>query len=122
MGKEQRSEPFGQDLCSPLQEYQYNTNLKGNDRHGKTFVPVDDVRRLRNLTQEIQNMENAGIDIFHIDVMNGEFVPNFGMGLQNIEFILKHARKPVDTHLMIVNPGDYVDKFASMNQNYLYPS
>lgn len=87
---------------------------------GKLLCPSMMCADFGNLSQEIQNLENAGIDIFHIDVMDGKFVPNFGMGLQDIEFISKHARKPVDTHLMIVNPGDYVDKFASMGIKIIY--
>lgn len=73
-----------------------------------------------NLSREIERLEEAGIDIFHLDIMDGTFVPNFGMGLQDIEFIAKHAEKPVDAHLMIVNPGDYVEKFASMGIKIIY--
>ena len=47
-----------------------------------------------SLKTEIENLEKGGIDIFHLDVMDGSFVPNFGMGLQDIEYICKTATKP----------------------------
>ena len=55
-----------------------------------------------NLENEIRKLEESGIDIFHLDVMDGSFVPNFGMGLQDIEYICKTANKPCDVHLMVV--------------------
>ena len=67
-----------------------------------------------NLQQEIEELEAAGADIFHVDIMDGSFVPNFGMGLQDTEYIYKNAKIPGDAHLMIQNPGNYVKKFAEM--------
>ena len=54
-----------------------------------------------NLSREVKTLEEAGIDSFHIDIMDGQFVPNFGMGLQDLAYIRKVAKKPVDIHLMI---------------------
>lgn len=73
-----------------------------------------------NLEQEIKSLEEAGIDIFHVDVMDGRFVPNFGMGLQDIEYLCKVASAPVDVHLMIKDPGCYVEKFASLGIKIIY--
>jgi Pentose-5-phosphate-3-epimerase len=73
-----------------------------------------------SLGEEIRALEEAGIDIFHIDVMDGKFVPNFGMGLQDIEYITGAASKPVDVHLMIDNPGEYVKKFIDMGVSIVY--
>ncbi|MDO5812334.1 MAG: hypothetical protein Q4Q31_04460 [Bacillota bacterium] len=71
-----------------------------------------------SLKTEIENLEKGGIDIFHLDVMDGSFVPNFGMGLQDIEYICKTATKPCDMHLMIENPAKYVEKFVEETKNY----
>ena len=73
-----------------------------------------------SLKDEIENLEKSGIDIFHLDVMDGNFVPNFGMGLQDIEYICKTATKPCDVHLMIENPSKYIDKFAKLGVSIIY--
>ena len=73
-----------------------------------------------NLEKEVQDLIDAGVDIFHIDIMDGQFVPNFGMGLQDVEFIRKKSTIPVDAHLMIENPGNYVEKFAKLGIDIIY--
>lgn len=73
-----------------------------------------------HLKQETIDLEEAGADVFHIDIMDGSFVPNFGMGLQDFELIRSVTDKPVDVHLMIDNPGNYVEKFADMGADIIY--
>ncbi|RGT72210.1 ribulose-phosphate 3-epimerase [Ruminococcus sp. AF18-22] len=73
-----------------------------------------------NLKSEVISLENSGIDIFHLDVMDGHFVPNFGMGLQDIEYICSVATKPCDVHLMVTNPAEYIEKFAQIGCSIIY--
>lgn len=86
----------------------------------KIFCPSMMCADFANLKQETIDLENAGADIFHIDIMDGSFVPNFGMGLQDFELIRSVTDKPVDVHLMIDNPGNYVAKFADMGADIIY--
>jgi ribulose-phosphate 3-epimerase len=57
-------------------------------------------------------MVNANADLFHLDIMDGVFVPNISYGFPVVEAIAKIARKPLDTHLMIIEPEKYVEKFV----------
>lgn len=57
-------------------------------------------------------MVNEHADIFHLDIMDGVFVPNLSYGFPVVEAIAKMAEKPMDVHLMIVNPENYVERFA----------
>ena len=73
-----------------------------------------------DLSREVRELENAGADIFHLDVMDGSFVPNFGMGLQDIAYICRNATIPCDVHLMIRNPDRYVELFAGLGAKIIY--
>lgn len=73
-----------------------------------------------SLKTEVAELDQAGTDVFHIDIMDGVFVPNYGMGLQDFEFIRKATEKMVDVHLMVQNPADYVEKFADMGADIIY--
>ena len=65
----------------------------------------------RNLELEVRNLETAGIDSFHIDIMDGRFVPNFAMSLNDMQVIRQLTGKPLDVHLMVEHPVNTVDLF-----------
>lgn len=73
-----------------------------------------------SLEKEITALDEANVDIYHIDIMDGRFVPNFGMGLQDFESIRKATKTVIDVHLMIQNPGDYVEMFADKGADIIY--
>ena len=61
---------------------------------------------------QVQQAQDAGADLIHIDIMDGRFVPNITMGPLVVEAVAKVARAPLDVHLMIVQPERYIDRFA----------
>ena len=64
-------------------------------------------------------MVNKYADIFHLDIMDGAFVPNISYGFPVVEAIASIARKPLDVHLMIVNPENYIERFAKLGTEML---
>ncbi len=66
-----------------------------------------------NLEEEVRALEAGGIDSFHIDIMDGRFVPNFAMSLNDMRYIAGAASKPLDVHLMIERPNNRIDLFLS---------
>ena len=67
----------------------------------------------RNLRDEIEMVNLSQADWFHLDVMDGRFVPNISFGMLVIEAIKKMATKPLDVHLMIVEPEKYIEQFRA---------
>jgi len=69
------------------------------------------------LGDDIMEAENAGADIIHVDVMDGHFVPNITIGPLVVEAVSKITTLPIDVHLMVENPSDYVESFAKALDN-----
>jgi len=65
-----------------------------------------------NIERDTNMVNNSVADWFHIDIMDGVFVPNISFGFPVLKSIQKHAQKPLDVHLMIVNPDQYLTSFA----------
>lgn len=72
-----------------------------------------------NLQRDIEMINNSEADWFHVDIMDGVFVPNMSFGFPVMNALKKHARKPLDVHLMIVDPDRYIKQFAESGANYL---
>lgn len=72
-----------------------------------------------NLQRDTEMVNNSDADWFHIDVMDGHFVPNISYGMPVISAIKKHATKPLDVHLMIEQPERYIEEFAKVGADII---
>lgn len=66
-----------------------------------------------NLEKEVRDLEDGGIDSFHIDIMDGRYVPNYAMSLNDMKYIAGATEKPLDVHLMVEHPCNHIDLFLN---------
>ena len=72
-----------------------------------------------NLSLECEKIDKSNADWFHLDVMDGLFVPNISYGMPIVKSIRKMTKKPLDVHLMIIEPERYIDKFIEIGSDIL---
>jgi ribulose-phosphate 3-epimerase len=72
-----------------------------------------------NLQRDIKMINESNADWFHIDIMDGVFVPNISFGMPIMAAMKKHTKKPMDVHLMIVNPDQYIKTFKKIGADIL---
>lgn len=86
----------------------------------KFFCPSMMCADFTNLKSEMGRLNDADVDVFHMDIMDGNFVPNFALGLEDLKAVRANTAKLMDVHLMISNPGNYIDLFADLGADIIY--
>ena len=75
---------------------------------------------IENMKEEIIELDKSGIDMYHIDIMDGTFVPNFAMSVREIDLLRKLTKKPIDCHMMVMEPRRYIKMMADHGCDIIY--
>lgn len=86
---------------------------------GRYIAPSLLAADLANLRQAVELVNNSEAGFLHLDIMDGQFVPNISFGIPVIQAVKKIAKKPLDVHLMIVQPEKFFEKFKQAGANWL---
>ena len=78
------------------------------------YLPFDNIR------EEVTALDQAGIDMFHVDFMDGNFVANLGMGIQDLDAVRRCTKKTVDVHMMVKDPDRYVELMAAHGADVIH--
>jgi ribulose-phosphate 3-epimerase len=97
----------------------FNTFAKTSIQMSIKIAPSILAADFANLQRDIELVNQSDAHWFHIDIMDGVFVPNISFGMPVLEAIAKHAKKTIDVHLMIVDPDRYIKTFADLGSNIL---
>ena len=100
-------------------KYVFLLKIQHTTMNTKRIAPSVLAADFANLQRDIEMINNSDADWFHIDIMDGVFVPNISFGMPVLEAINKHANKTIDTHLMIVDPDRYIKTFAELGTSVL---
>ncbi|MHA6549706.1 ribulose-phosphate 3-epimerase [Lactiplantibacillus plantarum] len=86
----------------------------------KLIAPSMMCADFEHLKAQVNALDAAGIDVFHMDVMDGHYVPNVALGVEDFKAIRKLTKTPMDIHLMVDNPDDFIAIFAPMKPQIIY--
>lgn len=89
-------------------------------RREKLLLPSLMCADFGHLANEVSELEAAGANGFHLDLMDGQYVPNYGMGIPSISWVAKNAHVPCDVHMMSQNPSRYVDRILDLGVRVVY--
>lgn len=109
--------------CKYLLVFEKTITLKRNEMKlfmEKLICPSLMCADFTRLHEEVTNLDNAQIDMFHMDVMDGDFVPNLALGAEDYRAVRKLTKKMMDVHLMVQNPRKFVSLFANLGADVIY--